>query len=312
MKLKASIIITYYNQPKSINIVLESLKNQVNINNLLFEIIIVNDGSSPIENIISSYPTLNVRSVNHSYNKGRSAARNSGVKNSKSDLLIFIDGDRFLCPNFIYSHLTRHSNSYNKVVIGDIIDVFLPNINMYKSSIYNMFYDSDDIIWKFTRRYNYANTVFNMYDATGKSALSCTWISMFSGNFSIPKQIYEDLGGFDEDFINWGLENIDFGYRLKKKNINIEFTKSAVNFHIYHQENRNHTSNIDEFYRKHNFEPSIKNYSLFIQGLIPLSDISTSNPYSKLENIYFSKHKLGPRYKFDEYERTVENVRKYR
>lgn len=312
MKLKASIIITYYNQPKSIIVVLESLKNQVNINNLLFEIIIVNDGGSSIEDIISLYPTLNIRSINHSFNKGRSAARNSGVKNSKFDLLIFIDGDRFLCPNFIYSHIKRHSNSYNKAIVGDIIDVFSPNISMYESSVGNMFYDSNDIIWKFTRRYNYANTVFNLYDAAGKSSLNCTWVSMFSGNVSIPKQIYEDVGGFDEDFVNWGLENIDFGYRLKKKNINIEFNKNAVNFHIYHQENRNHSSNIDELFRKHNFDPSIKNYSLFIEGTIPLSEISTVNSNSKLENVYFSKHKLGPRYKFNEYERTVENARKYR
>lgn len=39
---------------------------------------------------------------------------------------------------------------------------------------------------------------------------------MFTYNMSVRKQHLLDAGGFDEEFLGWGLEDSELGYRLKK------------------------------------------------------------------------------------------------
>jgi len=91
-----SVVIPCYNHsrflPKSVNSVLQQ-------NYPAIEIIVVDDGSSDnTREVTQSYPA--VRYV-YQTNQGLSAARNTGIKHSKGEFLIFLDADDWLFPGAI-------------------------------------------------------------------------------------------------------------------------------------------------------------------------------------------------------------------
>ena len=70
-----------------------------------FEWIIVDDGSISAETKTLLQTLVDIDSrvqvINHTANKGLPAARNTGIKNSKSDFLFFLDGDDLIDPTFL-------------------------------------------------------------------------------------------------------------------------------------------------------------------------------------------------------------------
>lgn len=94
-----------YNVEKYIAQCIESIINQ-SFNNL--EIILVNDGSTDASGeICESYAEYDSRiKVIHQKNGGLSAARNTGILNSQSDYITFIDGDDYIHRQYV-EHLFR-------------------------------------------------------------------------------------------------------------------------------------------------------------------------------------------------------------
>ena len=81
-----SVIIPCYNEEKNIGEVLKKIPKIVD------EIIVVDDGSKDkTAEIVRQFPK--VKLVRHEVNKGKGAAMMAGVKNSKGDIVVFMDGD---------------------------------------------------------------------------------------------------------------------------------------------------------------------------------------------------------------------------
>lgn len=92
-----SLIIPIYNSEKYLNKLLDSILSQ-KFND--YEIIIVDDGSiDSSKSLIKNY-SIKTNKIKYIYqkNKGPGLARKNGFKNSKGDLIFFIDSDDFL-PN---------------------------------------------------------------------------------------------------------------------------------------------------------------------------------------------------------------------
>lgn len=103
--MKISIIIPVYNVAPYIEDCLRSVIAQTYGREM--ECIIVDDCGTDdsveiCERIISKYNgSINFRIVHHEHNKGLSAARNSGIRESKGDYLFFLDSDDLIYPNTI-------------------------------------------------------------------------------------------------------------------------------------------------------------------------------------------------------------------
>ncbi|MEP6583932.1 MAG: glycosyltransferase [Ginsengibacter sp.] len=95
-----SVIIPCYNHGHYLQDAFDSLYSQ---DYPSLEIVVVDDGST--DNTKAA--TEKNKSVKYIYqtNKGLSAARNTGIKNSQGDLLIFLDADDWLLPNAIDTNL---------------------------------------------------------------------------------------------------------------------------------------------------------------------------------------------------------------
>ena len=223
----ASIVIPIYNQFKSLKIVLNAFNMQSYPTNQ-FEIIIVDDGSTDdLKNIRSINEFISGMSIHcrliHTAKCGRSAARNTGIANADSNIIIFNDADRIPEKDFIKKHLYRQYK--HDVVIGnskniwlDVSKIFLPidNKNKYirESSYYSKIKSSfeDDTFY-----------------------LTYRWLTLLIGNSSIKKDLILQVGGFDESIIEWGLEHFDLGIRLQLQNVHFIIANEIENYHIYHK-----------------------------------------------------------------------------
>src|SRR4051812_38436284 len=101
-----SIVIPCYNQAHFLPEAINSVRSQTYSHT---EVIVVDDGS--IDNaseVARAYPEVHcITQRNH----GLSAARNTGLRNSKGSFLVFLDADDRLLPNAIeagYASLKSH------------------------------------------------------------------------------------------------------------------------------------------------------------------------------------------------------------
>lgn len=90
---KISVIIPCFNCEKFLKEAIKSVLDQTYKN---LEIIIVDDGSKnpkKIEKIVKSFKKNNIKLIKHKKNLGLASARNTGIKNSSSELIAFLDAD---------------------------------------------------------------------------------------------------------------------------------------------------------------------------------------------------------------------------
>ncbi|MEQ1666027.1 MAG: glycosyltransferase family A protein [Bdellovibrionales bacterium] len=97
-----SVIIPCYNREKYVSEAIESVLAQ---SYPIIEIIVVDDGSTDksVEIIKRSYKDSVV--IFEQKNQGSSAARNTGIKNSHGEFLIFLDSDDYLSNDVISDHI---------------------------------------------------------------------------------------------------------------------------------------------------------------------------------------------------------------
>tara|TARA_A100001015_G_C14975487_1_gene707070 strand:+ start:126 stop:1058 length:933 start_codon:yes stop_codon:yes gene_type:complete len=104
-----SIVIPSYNSSKTILRTIDSIfiKNNKKFN---LEVIVVDDGSDDskqLKKIINKYN--NIILLTHTKNRGMCAARNTGIKNSKGEVVIILDADDVFVPGWFNIFRIIHS-----------------------------------------------------------------------------------------------------------------------------------------------------------------------------------------------------------
>lgn len=124
--LSISVIIPIYNVEHYVRRCLESVMAQ-DTAEAEIECIIVDDCGTDhsmgiVRDTIASYKgPVRFRLIQHEENRGLSAARNTGVKHSKADYIIFIDSDDYLMPDsirYFVDNLKMHPSA--DMVMGNV------------------------------------------------------------------------------------------------------------------------------------------------------------------------------------------------
>lgn len=99
MKPYFTVVIPLYNKEKFILNTLDSVLSQSFEN---FEVIIVEDCSTDDSfQVISTIKSEKVTIIQHDFNKGLSASRNTGIRNAKSNYIAFLDADDLWQETFL-------------------------------------------------------------------------------------------------------------------------------------------------------------------------------------------------------------------
>lgn len=94
--MDVSIVVPLLNEEESVSELCEWIERVMNANNLSYEIILIDDGSTDdswciIESLVSSNP--GIKAIKFQRNYGKSAALNEGFKAAKGDVVITMDAD---------------------------------------------------------------------------------------------------------------------------------------------------------------------------------------------------------------------------
>lgn len=209
--MKVSVIIPTYNGAHKISNILQALTQQTFTD---FETIVVIDGSTDntqevIESFKNKLPHLKVIVQE---NKGRGAVRNRGAKEANGDLFVFFDDDMIPLNNCIEEHIKHHQKFPNTINTGDLAEdssKCKTDIQKYKAYI----------------SAQWSKTLTNFIDKPLKKER----IFITAANFSIPKKLFLDLNGFDENLND--IEDFDLAVRAFKANIQMYYCYGAFAWH---------------------------------------------------------------------------------
>lgn len=153
----------------------------------------------------------------HETRKSLPNARNIGAKLASSDILIYIDDDVTLDERFIEAHLAPFADSTIAVVAGRITGAYDDGPpGAAPVGAFNPW------LVKVTRNFH-TTTPFDSVE------------QLPGGNFSVRRELYHKLGGFDPDTFGGPAsigEETDFALRLRKSGHRIVFAPAAHLVHL--------------------------------------------------------------------------------
>lgn len=174
-----------------------------------FEAIVVDDGSDTYDEaaLRQAAETLPLRLLRFGRNQGRARARNAGLRAATGSIVVFLDSDMTVAPDFLARHATRHQHGGDLAVIGDIR--FAPQVRR------------EAII-----RYMESRGVHRL-QPSAPVPFKC----FVTGNSSVPRALLERVGLFDEEFTAYGGEDLELGYRLHCAGTRFAYAPEAVSWH---------------------------------------------------------------------------------
>lgn len=238
---RASVIVSTYNQPEFLELVLTSLALQSATE---FEVVVADDGSGPATGALLErlrgelpYPLRHVWQEDAGFRKGM--ILNKAVKEASSPYLIFNDGDCIAHPEFVRAHLElarrdaylvgrtpRLSRKITERITLDAVRRGCAQRASLDKWWDDWFGDS--------RRMEFGlyvgnNWLFRQVQKTKKK------LELWGGNFSCFKEHYVQINGFNEDMDGWGKEDDEIGVRLANFGLRpVSVANRAVNFHLWH------------------------------------------------------------------------------
>lgn len=283
----ATVIIPVYNQLEQLLITLNAFNNQTKKGKDDLEVIVVDDGSEQqVSEIIKKFKFEFLIKVVRQSNGGRAKARNLGIENASKDIVIFCDADRVPRNDFVKKHIESHSSEEERLVIGDIREVYISNTK----TLPDFFLQTVEKLDRRSRVPAYPRMISNLYDKEGKTDSFIPWIGTFTGNMSVSRKALNQVGRFDERFKQWGFEHFELGLRLFKDGVSFVRTESAINYHIAHTRNLQIMDqclkeSIDLMLEMHPGHKDIVNLADFMFGKKTLSEIESNSNARWLKEI---------------------------
>jgi len=228
--IDVSVIITSFNNLYTLQFVLETFSHQ-NISN--FEVIVGDNGSQDgtvewlSDKKASGFFPFDLYLVENSKKGfGIASVNNLCAKSAR--------GRRFLFTNADVLHSSESVESHAKLAkdvmgCGIITGIGINGVSLVNLAVARNFVKLLSLACDFpTRR---ANTVFLCEEKP-------THLMCWGGNFSIHREDFELLGGYDEGFdVGWGGEDTDLARRALDASLDLQWVKDSIGVHLDHPSN---------------------------------------------------------------------------
>lgn len=176
----------------------------------LFEVVVVDDGSMPPLQLPTSTP-LDVRIVRQERRGfGIARARNAGARAAAHEILLFLDGDTLVEAGWMAAHARWHHAVSDVLTIGfrayvDVDGTDADAIRRRPGSLQALFSERP------TDGFDHRGYMIRTRDLTSRA--DDPFRVVIGGNFGIGKDFYNAVGGSNESFSRWGMEDEELGYR---------------------------------------------------------------------------------------------------
>jgi GT2 family glycosyltransferase len=213
---RISVVVPTYKRPELLAKCLESLRTQ-DLPGEAYEVVVVDDGSGDGTEAVlmehaRTWPAL--RWFTQAKNRGPAAARNRGVAEATSPLILFIDDDIVATPDLLRRHLEFYdTNDGNALgVVGHV--QWHPELPV-----------TDFMRWLDGTNLQFA------FETMVAGPVEHPWEAFYTCNLSLPRRLLEEAGFFDERFPYPAFEDIDLGLRLARLGFRLTYVPSARAWH---------------------------------------------------------------------------------
>ena len=212
-----------------------------------FWIVAVNDGSTDkTKEHLEHFKTHpNFYFFNHDKNKGLSAARNTGIENSKSEIVCFLDSDMVIRPDWLQLIVVE---LMAEEVIGVIGNTTLPK-GEEPNLLDHYFYSAQRGARQFGEN----------------SAIGWRWF-LFN-NTAVKRSAIKKTGLFDEKFTSYGGEDTDMAIRLWHNFPDALRFSSKINAEHHHKRSLNQFCKQMEIFGQTNLPLLLDRYPEYHQEL---------------------------------------------
>ena len=235
--MKISIIISTYNAPKNLCLVLQALAKQTTKN---FEVVIADDGSTAETQQLIEFmrPQLPYK-IKHVWQEDigfrLAKIRNKAIVAASGDFIIFIDVDCLPLPTFVQKYIKLAEPGY--FIAGNRV-LLAPNFIPQSYDFLQLFFAYCQK--KINRLLPFVYLQLGFLRKINKTK----WRAAKGCNLGIWKKDLLEVNGFDESFTGWGYEDSDLVIRLIRNKIFHKSGRFAVPvMHIWHPENSRENAN---------------------------------------------------------------------
>ncbi|XID93863.1 glycosyltransferase family 2 protein [Paenibacillaceae bacterium WGS1546] len=238
--MKLSVIIPSYNSEDLLIKGLKSLMNQDLKSPDSYEVIVVDDGSNDgtreaVERAAERFRELHYAYLPRDERSCRSRARNTGLWKASGEIACFLDSGIIVPADYlsrVADYYRTHSlesvllhNTYGLEVDSAQIDLeSLDRLDLQDPSAYRQ--ALKEPYWRDPRH--------SLFESDGFGGLQAPWFLGFSCAFAVSAEAARAVGGFDEAFLEWGTEDIEFSYRLHRSGLKFDHIRNLTVFHYPH------------------------------------------------------------------------------
>jgi glycosyltransferase involved in cell wall biosynthesis len=228
--MEFSLIITTYNSPHYLNLVLRSVELQTIIPN---EIIIADDGSLPDTRLtINEFIKKSTLNIIHSWQEDSgfrvARSRNKAIKKSNYEYIILIDGDTILHKFFLQDHVKNAKPGLllqgGRVLLDKAKSETVLTTQKFKFSFFT---------FGLKNRFNSLHSnLLSRLVSKNKNHLR----GIKTCNMSFFKSDFISVNGFNNEFVGWGREDSEFVIRLMNNGVIRKTLRfNAIQFHLWHK-----------------------------------------------------------------------------
>jgi glycosyltransferase involved in cell wall biosynthesis len=207
---KVSVVIPTKNRSALLVEAIDRIESQT-VSRDQYEVIIIDNDSSDDTRTVLEQKAKTYGNLKFGVQEkpGAAATRNAGLRLAKGELILFIDDDVQAERALIQSHLDCHQKNPSASVIGA---VSMP------------WGDTTDPFLRYLRDHR----ILNPYTPS-KGPIDFSYYH--TCNVSTPTNVLLNVGGFNENFQIYGMEDIELGYRLEKAGSRMVFAPDAKAVH---------------------------------------------------------------------------------
>ena len=249
-RIRISVIVTTYNRPDALGLVLDSLLNQNDPN---YEIIVADDGSGePTRQVVAQRQARASVRLEHVWQPDQgfraAAARNLGVLATSGQYVIFLDGDCVVRTGFVAWHRCLAETGYFVTGSRVLLDASYTQKLTVRGQ-YQVLQNGSLWDWLKLRLTGHSNKLLPLIGIPGqwwRHYKKPNWRRIKSCNLAVWRDDLFKVNGFDEQFIGWGHEDADLAIRLGNVGVKRKSGAFATEiFHLWHQENNRSTERVN-------------------------------------------------------------------
>jgi glycosyltransferase involved in cell wall biosynthesis len=225
-----SVIVPTYNRRDELHQTLETLTAQ-EFPAGEFEVIVADDGSSDdTAEVAASFdgPLCLKYVFQEDLGFRAGAARNAGARLAAAPLLVFLDSGTLAGPGFVAAHHAAHSAPGRRAVIGYC---YGSNVLREKGWVPDSLgtVSPTELVRRNAGEPEFQDIRHGQFEQAGFDLikLAVPWSHFFSMNCSVRAADFWAVGGFDEAFRSWGIEDSELGYRLYRAGLEITLDRDA-------------------------------------------------------------------------------------